>query len=194
DAIRPSQRATTPFSNQLSTRRRKCGSRAVKYCAPWSNPKGAARREVLRPPGPRPLSNTTAAWPCSPSVRAAASPARPAPMMPTRSGASCPIRDFVIAGQPLPGLGAKPGLRTPRSPAQISRRDGPCGAPSSGSRAPSRRPIPADVRRACEEIRPPTGSGCQRGQKSLAPASNQARAPNALLRRSGVVPQTPLLN
>ena len=55
-----------------------------------------SRRVDIRPPGPRPLSNTTTSWPRPVRPSAQASPAIPAPTIPTRIPAN------LLATQVLP--------------------------------------------------------------------------------------------
>ena len=61
-ARRASHSAATSACCQRATSARKAASRAVKYCAPWSHCQGpavsSARRVLMRPEGPRLLSNT----------------------------------------------------------------------------------------------------------------------------------------
>ncbi|MCY1169064.1 hypothetical protein D9M73_90780 [compost metagenome] len=80
------QGATMPDASHCATVDAKCGSRAVKYCAPWSNetaPTGDAMcRVAIRPPTPRPLSKTLTVCPAAWSRCAQESPAIPAPTMP----------------------------------------------------------------------------------------------------------------
>ena len=77
--------AAMPVSLHSRTKRLNSGSRAVKYCAPWSavtSPIGVCQRRVdIRPPAPRPLSNSSTVWPADESTSAQARPATPAPIM-----------------------------------------------------------------------------------------------------------------
>ena len=80
-----SQGVTISQAAHSATVAAKCGSRAVKYCAPWSkatSPQAdATRRVAMRPPAPRPLSITLTEYPAALSRPAQASPAMPAPTM-----------------------------------------------------------------------------------------------------------------
>ena len=75
------QRAATPAAAQLSTAAMKAGSRAVKYCAPWSKLPKALVRVDMRPPRPRLFSNKVTLCPAWRKVRAQVTPAMPTPMM-----------------------------------------------------------------------------------------------------------------
>ncbi|MGY2734367.1 hypothetical protein ACVWYO_002041 [Sphingomonas sp. UYP23] len=113
----PGHGATTPAACHSVTAAVKCWSRVVKYCAPWSNATSpdadATRRVAIRPPAPRPLSNTVTTHPARWSVSAQERPAMPAPTMPI-------LMPGVFIGRPIrfdSDLARDRGHSSARSPA-----------------------------------------------------------------------------
>jgi len=93
-ALASGQGATRRRCCHACTTRRNRGSRAVKYCAPWSMETMPAevesRRVDIRPPGPLPLSNKRTSRPWLERTSAQARPAMPAPTIPARiTGSAC---------------------------------------------------------------------------------------------------------
>ena len=139
--MRPrNQGETTPSSTQPCTVAANSGVWVVTNWAPWSKVASPMRRVAIRPPTPRPLSSTTTSW-SSARIRAAVSPAMPAPSTTTlRRLTSAPPRAAWRRRR-------RPGPTSPRCGSSWSPRG---DASTAGSAPEARRPWAGTCSRTVE--------------------------------------------